>query len=111
MSVLLHVLFILLPFIIGLFQTVMPYLVPKGKGTGGGVGKGKKGGKLGKGGVGPGGWPDGMQNGVVRFIRLEYAGEGWDDGMDPIENADVNFLNEIHEITGFKVAEKGESHP
>jgi hypothetical protein len=82
-----------------------------GTGTGGGTGPGNKAGGIGKGGIGPGGWPDGMANAVVRFVRLEYNGVGWDDGMSSNDNADVNFLNEIHSVTGFKVAAKGESHP
>lgn len=58
-----------------------------------------------------GGWPDGMKNAVVRFIRLEYNGEDWNDGMDTVSRADINFLEEFHKVTGFKVATHGESHP
>ncbi len=83
----------------------------QGTGTGGGRGPGNKAGGVGKGGVGPGGWPDGMKNSVVRFIRLEYNGTGWDDGMNATEAADVNFLQYFERDTGFKVAQKGESHP
>ena len=82
-----------------------------GTGTGGGTGPGNKAGGIGKGGIGPGGWPDGMANAVVRFVRLEYNCPGWDDGMAASEGGDVNFLQEIHTVTGFKVADKGESHP
>lgn len=58
-----------------------------------------------------GGWPGGMKNAVVRFIRLQYAGEDWDDGMDHRSMADVNFLQEFRKMTGFHVAAQGESHP
>ena len=68
------------------------------------------GGKLGTGGKGPGGWPDGMENAKVRFIRLEYNGRGWDDGMDSVSRADRNFLEYFRKLTGFKVAEASESH-
>ncbi len=67
-------------------------------------------GGLGAGGGGKGGWPDGMKNAVVRFIRLEYDGEGWDDGMDPTLRSDMNFLDEFKKTTGFKTAGRGESH-
>lgn len=76
-----------------------------GKGT-----KGGKGGKLGKGGGTEGGWPEGMDDYKVRFIRLEHNGAGWDDGMDE-SGADVNFLRAFADATGFKkIANKGESH-
>ncbi len=68
-------------------------------------------GKMGAGGGKKGGWPDGMKDGLVRFVRLEYDGEDWNDGMDMITRADVNFLEEFHRVTGFKVARHGESHP
>jgi hypothetical protein len=68
-------------------------------------------GRMGRGGGKTGGWPEGMDKAVVRFIRLEYNGRGWDDGMDPVTRADINFLQEFHRLTGFKVASKGESHP
>ncbi len=68
-------------------------------------------GKMGAGGGKKGGWPDGMKDGLVRFIRLEYNGENWNDGMDMVSRADVNFLEEFHKVTGFKVARNGESHP
>lgn len=80
----------------------------KGTGTGGGRGPGNKAGGIGKGGVGPGGWPDGMKGSVIRFVRIEHAGEGWDDGMT-YGRADLNFLEHFHDITGFKVADKVES--
>ncbi|MCG3148808.1 MAG: hypothetical protein PCFJNLEI_02255 [Verrucomicrobiae bacterium] len=68
-------------------------------------------GKMGAGGGKKGGWPDGMDKAVVRFIRLEYSGRGWDDGMDSLTRADVNFLTAFRRMTGFKVAAQGESHP
>jgi len=61
-------------------------------------------GKMGAGGGNEGGWPDGMDNAVVRFIRMEYNGAGWDDGMDAVSRADLNFLDAFHQLTGFKVA-------
>jgi len=67
-------------------------------------------GKMGAGGGKEGGWPDGMDNAVVRFIRLEYSGAGWDDGMDVVARADLNFLDTFHQLTGFKVSNKTESH-
>ena len=69
-----------------------------------------KGGNTGKGGPG-GGWPDGMDRAVVRFVRLQYSGRNWDDGMDSRTRADINFLEEFHKLTGFKVADHSESHP
>lgn len=69
-----------------------------------------KSGKMGKGGGTQGGWPEGMENYKIRFIRLEHGGAGWDDGMDD-SGADVNFLRAFAEATGFKkIANKGESH-
>lgn len=68
-------------------------------------------GRMGAGGGKAGGWPDGMADGVVRFIRLEYSGERWDDGMDSRDNAEMNFLREFHRLTGFNVADTPESHP
>lgn len=69
------------------------------------------GGKMGAGGGKGGGWPDGMDDAKVRFIRLEYRGRGWDDGMDTAARADLNFLDAFHKLTGFKVSDKAESHP
>ncbi len=70
-----------------------------------------KGGKMGVGGGTKGGWPDGMDNAKVRFIRLEYDGPGWDDGMDALSRADMNFLDAFRKLTGFPVATQSESHP
>lgn len=66
---------------------------------------------LGTGGGKKGGWPDGMENSLVRFIRLEYSGPGWDDGMDSVSRADRNFLDTFRKYTGFKTALQSESHP
>ena len=67
-------------------------------------------GKLGAGGGQKGGWPDGMSKGRVRFVRIEFKGPGWDDGMAPDERADINFLEEFNRVTGFPVARNSESH-
>jgi len=75
------------------------------------TGRAGRGGKMGRGGGDQGGWPEGMKNGLVRFIRLEYKGANWNDGMDPASGADMNFLRNFKEITGFPTANKGESHP
>ncbi|HEX5790378.1 MAG TPA: DUF4159 domain-containing protein [Luteolibacter sp.] len=69
-----------------------------------------KAGKMGKGGGDKGGWPEGMDDYKIRFIRLEHGGAGWDDGMDQ-SGADINFLRAFAQATGFKkIANKGESH-
>jgi hypothetical protein len=69
-----------------------------------------KAGKMGKGGGTKGGWPEGMDDYKIRFIRLEHGGAGWDDGMNQT-NADINFLRAFAQATGFKkIARKGESH-
>lgn len=90
-------------------ETKEEYTAPR-KLAGLGHGPGDKAGGLGAGGVGEGGWPNGMKNSLVRFIRLEYDGEGWDDGMDD-SRADLNFLENFGEVTSFKVATKTESMP
>ena len=67
-------------------------------------------GNIGKGGGDEGGWPEGMDDYKIRFIRLEHGGAGWDDGMNET-GADVNFLKAFAQATGFKkIARKGESH-
>jgi len=63
-------------------------------------------GKLGKGGPGKGGWPSGMENARVRFIRLEYRGGDWDQDMGI--GADYNMLIQFRKLTGFKIAENTE---
>ncbi len=64
-------------------------------------------GQLGKGGGGSGGWPGGMENARVRFIRLEYSGGDWDQDMG--KGSDYNMLLKFHELTGFKIADNTES--
>ena len=67
-------------------------------------------GQLGKGGGDKGGWPEGMDDYKIRFIRLDHGGQGWDDGMHQT-GADINFLRHFSGVTGFKkIARKGESH-
>jgi hypothetical protein len=66
-------------------------------------------GKLGKGGGKEGGWPDGVGDDPVRFIRLKHGGPGWDDGMDELSRADMNFLDEFKKVTGFKIARSPEA--
>ncbi len=69
-------------------------------------------GAMGTGGGNKPGWADGFADGEVRFIRLEYNGTDWNDGMDPVSRADVNFLKEFQKLAGgIKVAREGESHP
>lgn len=67
-------------------------------------------GQLGKGGGDQGGWPEGMDDYKIRFIRLDHGGSGWDDGLNQT-GADINFLRHFAMVTGFKkIARKGESH-
>ena len=68
-------------------------------------------GKMGAGGGTRGGWPEGVGSEPIRFIRLEYNGADWNDGMDKVLRADINFLQEFRRLTGFKVALRSESHP
>lgn len=67
-------------------------------------------GRLGEGGGQEGGWPDGMADGVVRFIRLEYNGPGWDNAMGPGEDSDLNFLRTFGRLTGLRTSNRNESH-
>ncbi len=65
---------------------------------------------IGKGGPGKGGWPNGMDNARVRFIRLEYSGGDWDQDMGA--DADYNLLLKFNEyFPSFKVAENTEHRP
>lgn len=67
---------------------------------------------LGAGGKGTrAGWPEGAKAGKTRFIRMEYNGADWDDGMDAVDRADINFLDKFAKYTGLKVADKMEAHP
>jgi len=65
-------------------------------------------GKLGDGGGDTGGWPHGMANARVRFIRLKYDGSGntWNVNMG--YGYDYNMLLEFNRITGFKIADNTE---
>lgn len=66
------------------------------------LGARKKGGK--------GGWPAGMKNAKVRFIRLEYGGGGdWNQDMG--RKSDYNLLVRLHQMTGFKIADSTEHIP
>jgi hypothetical protein len=68
-------------------------------------------GKLGDGDASTPGWQDGFKDGEVRFIRMEYQGSGWDDGMDAMTRADMNFLEKFRELSGgMKVSDHAESH-
>ena len=58
-------------------------------------------GKLGEGGGKKGGWPDGMEDAKVRFIRLEYDGGDWDQDMGV--DSDYNLLLQFREMTGFNI--------
>lgn len=68
-------------------------------------------GKLGGGGGKEGGWPNGMDDSRIRFIRLDHGGAGWNDGMNQT-GADSNFLRGFDQMTNhqFNVAKNGESH-
>ena len=57
---------------------------------------------LGKGGKGKGGWPEGLENSAIRFIRLKYRGGDWDQDMG--KGADYNLLIKFHDWTGLKIA-------
>jgi len=74
----------------------------KGRGGPGGGGSG-----LGAGGPGKGGWPNGMENAKIRFIRLKYSDEDWDQDMGL--NSDYNLLLMFSKYTGFKVAANTEA--
>lgn len=91
--------------------TQLTYVADPKHGVIGGKGRGGQG-KLGRGGGTKGGWPLGMENGLVRFIRLEYKGSRWDDGMDPITRADLNFLDQFRKTyPELKASDRTESHP
>lgn len=48
------------------------------------------------------GWPSGMENGVIRFIRLKYSGGDWDQDMG--RHSDYNMLLKLQEWHGFRIA-------
>lgn len=57
-------------------------------------------------------WADGFSVRKVRFIRLQYKGKDWDDGMKATENAEVNLLRHFSDAAGgMEVAKMAESHP
>jgi hypothetical protein len=64
---------------------------------------------LGKGGPGKGGWPHGMENARVRFLRLKYDGGDWDQDMGI--GADYNLLVMFKKLAGFKIADNTEAIP
>ncbi len=68
-------------------------------------------GAMGAGGGKEGGWPEGVGRHPIRFIRLQYRGDDWDDGMDPVSRADLNFLEEFERLTGLRTADHSEAHP
>ena len=53
------------------------------------------------------GWPNGMKDAKVRFIRLKYRGGDWDQNMG--HGADYNFLVEFKKMTGFNIARDTEA--
>ena len=57
-------------------------------------------------GKGGGGWPAGMENAAIRFIRLKYRGGDWDQDMG--KGADYNLLIKFHAWTGMKIARETE---
>lgn len=61
-------------------------------------------------GKGPPGWPEGAKKGKVRFIRLQYNGPDWDDGMDAVNRSDMNFLAEFKKYTNLAITDKAESN-
>jgi hypothetical protein len=63
--------------------------------------------KLGKGGGATGGWPHGMENARVRFIRLKYRGTAWDHNMG--FGGDYNLLLKLREVAGFRIAANTEA--
>ena len=67
-------------------------------------------GALGADGGEEGGWPEGTEDGRIRFIRISHGGRGWDDGMGPTQ-ADANFLRHFSDRTGLRrVASAGEHY-
>ena len=53
------------------------------------------------------GFAEGTKRGAVRFIRLEYSGGDWDQGMGV--GQDLNMLIQYHVLTGHKIAKTTES--
>ncbi len=63
--------------------------------------------KMGRGDGDQGGWPDGVKNARIRFIRLKYAGGDWDQDMG--RGADYNLLLKLRDFTGFRIAANTEA--
>ena len=59
-------------------------------------------GRLGAGGGSQGGWPYGVANARVRFVRLKYSGDNWD--WNKGHGGDYNMLLYFNKVTGFKIA-------
>ncbi|MCL1856045.1 MAG: DUF4159 domain-containing protein [Kiritimatiellaeota bacterium] len=53
------------------------------------------------------GWPNGMENAKVRFIRLKYGGGNWDLVMG--KGGDYNMLVKFNQMTGFGIARDTEA--
>jgi hypothetical protein len=53
------------------------------------------------------GWPEGMEDARVRFIRLKYKGGDWDQNMG--KGSDYNLLLKFRELTDFKIADNTEA--
>lgn len=64
-------------------------------------------GSLGAGGGKGGGWPNGMENAKVRFIRLQYSGGSWNQNMG--YGSDYNMLLAFRDMTGFNIWHETES--
>ena len=64
-------------------------------------------GEVGEGGGDTGGWPDGMEDARVRFLRLKYDGGDWDQNMG--HDADYNVLLYLKKLTGFNIASDTEA--
>jgi hypothetical protein len=57
------------------------------------------------------GFWDGFKDGEMRFIRIKHGGPDWDDGMDGVSRADMNFLAKFRELSGgMPTALAGEAH-
>lgn len=55
-------------------------------------------------------WTNVFAGKTVRFIRIEYRGNDWDDGMDARASADMNLLAKLRELgKGVSVATNSES--
>lgn len=68
-------------------------------------------GNLGDGDGENGAWSDGFKDGMIRFIRLNHGGPGWDDGMAGKGDSDRQFLAwfRSNKNVKFPVASEGEA--